>query len=208
MTRILLISGSTHPSSVQSAALRTACRIAPADVIVEMYDGLPGLPPFVPGGSTAPEAVAGLRQQVAAADVLLFSTPEYAGSMPGSLKNLLDWLVAGGDLHDKAAAWLSVAAPGQDEGARAALESALDYGNARMLRWACARIPLAQAAVDADGLITDPQLRLAVTDMLQAFGRFLAAPKPRQTPSWDTYSSVYPVVLREKPSATTWRARS
>jgi chromate reductase len=207
MTRILLISGSTDPSSVQSAALRTACRIAPADLTVEMYSGLRGLPPFTPGGATAPETVADLQKHVAAADVLLFSTPEYAGSLPGSLKNLLDWLIAGGDLHDKPAAWLSLAAPGQDEGARAALESALDYGNARVLRWACARIPLAQA-VDADGMITDMRLRLAVTDMLQGFGRFLAAPKPRQTPSWDTYSSVYPVVLRETPSATTWRARS
>jgi chromate reductase, NAD(P)H dehydrogenase (quinone) len=208
MTRTLLISGSTHERAVQTAALRTAGRLAPADTTATLYDGLRDLPAFVPGEPTTPEAVAQLRQQVAAADVLLFSTPEYAGSMPGTLKNLLDWLIAGGDLHDKPAAWLSVAAPGQDAGAHTTLETALSHGNARILHWACTRVPLSPGAVDDQGMVADPQLHLALADMLQAFGRFLAAPKPRQAPSWDTYSSVYPVVLRKDPppSYDNWRA--
>ena len=199
MTRILLISGSTHEQSVHTAALRTASRLAPADSTVTLYDGLRSLPAYVPGEPTPPEAVGRLRHQVAEADVLLVSTPEYAGSLPGSLKNLLDWLIAGGDLLDKPAAWLSVTAPGQDEGARAALESALGHGSARVLQWACTRIPLDPNGVDAQGMIADPQLHLALTDMLQAFGRFLATPQARPKPSWDAYSSVYPVVLRQTP---------
>jgi hypothetical protein len=197
MTRILLVSGSTHEGSLHTAALRTASLLAPAGVTATLYGGLRGLPAFVPGEPAAPDAVAALRREVAAADVLLFSTPEYAGSLPGSLKNLLDWLIAGGDLHDKPAAWLSVSAPGQDEGAGATLETALGHGNARMLRWACTRIPLAPNAVDAHGLVADQQLHLALTDMLRGFGRFLATPPPRKAPSWDVYSSVYPVVLRK-----------
>ncbi len=208
MTRILLVSGSTHEGSVHTAALRTASRLAPADVTATLYAGLRDLPAFVPGEPVPPDAVAGLRRQVAAADVLLFSTPEYAGSLPGSLKNLLDWLIAGGDLHDKPAAWLSVAAPGHDEGAAATLETALGHGNARVLRWACTRIPLAPNAVDAHGVVADPQLHLALTDMLRGFGRFLGTPKPRPAPSWDTYSSVYPVVLRkDRPTSGPWRPR-
>jgi chromate reductase len=208
MTRILLISGSTREGSLHTAALRAAVRLAPADITATCYEGLRELPAFVPGEPVAPDAVSRLRQQVAAADVLLFSTPEYAGSLPGSLKNLLDWLVAGGELHDKPAAWLSVAAPGQDEGARATLESALGHGNARVLHWACTRIPLGLDAVDAEGVIADPHLRQALLDMLLGFGRFLATPAPKQSPSWQAYSSVYPVVQRRDTSAfDKWRAQ-
>ena len=115
--------------------------------------------------------------------------------------------MAGGDLHQKPAAWLSVAAPGQDEGARATLESALGHGNARLLKWACTRIPLGPSAVGAQGFVTDPQLRLALLDMFQAFGRFLAT-APRPTPSWQAYSSVYPVIARPDTSAfDRWRAQ-
>jgi chromate reductase len=205
MTRILLVSGSTREESLHTAALRTATGFLPAT----LFDGLRGLPAFVPGEPVAPEAVTGLRDLVTAADVLLFSTPEYAGSLPGSLKNLLDWLVAGGDLHDKPVAWLSLAPPGQDEGARAALESALAHGNARLLNWACARIPLALSAVGADGLIGDPQLHRAIQDIGQALDRFLAVPKARKQPSWQAYSSVFPVIGRPDTSAyDRWRAQS
>ncbi|MGX6604748.1 NADPH-dependent FMN reductase [Micromonosporaceae bacterium Da 78-11] len=207
MTRILLISGSTRDRSLHSAALRTATRLAPAEITTVLYDGLRGLPAFVPGEPTPPDEVTRLRDEVAAADVLLFSTPEYAGSLPGSLKNLLDWLVAGGELHDKPAAWLSVAAPGQDEGARAALETALGHGNARLLHWACTRIPLDLGAVGADGVIDDPQLHRAILDILQALGRFLATPAARKQPSWQAYSSVFPVITKTDTTAfDRWRA--
>jgi NAD(P)H-dependent FMN reductase len=201
MTRILLISGSTHDGSLHTAALRMAARFAPADITIDLYDGLRGLPAFVPGDQTSPGAVAMLRHRVDAADAMLFSTPEYAGSLPGSLKNLLDWLVDGGHLDGKPAAWLSMAAPGQDEGALATLQTVLGHGNARVLRSACIRIPLSPAAVDAQGMVTDPRLHMALSDMLQALARSLAAPEPRQPPSWQVYSSLYPIVPGRDTSA-------
>jgi NAD(P)H-dependent FMN reductase len=209
MTRILLITGGTSEGSLHTAALRTAVRFAPAGLTTTLYDGLRGLPAFVPGEQPVPAAVARLRGEVEAAGALLFSTPEYAGSLPGSLKNLLDWLVDGGDLNGKPAAWLSVAAPGQDESALTALQTALSFGNARLLRPACIRVPLDPAAVDAEGMVTDPQLHQAVQDILQSLVRSAGAPRPRAQPSWQAYSSVFPVIMRRDASTPRgWRPPS
>jgi NAD(P)H-dependent FMN reductase len=150
-----------------------------------------------------------LRRVVDASDAVLFSTPEFAGSLPGSLKNLLDWLVDGGNLGGKPVAWLSVAGGGQDDGARAMLETVLGHANARVLRPACIRVPLAPASVDARGIVGDPQLHMAVRDMLQTLQRSLTVSPPRPQPSWQAYSSVYPVVpRREGPTFETWRPPS
>ena len=206
MTRILLVSGSTVEDSLYTAVLRTAARFATPGVSATLYDGLRSLPAFVPGQRPAPGVVAHLRDRVGAADALLFSTPEYAGSLPGSLKNLLDWLVDGGDLDGKPAAWVSVAAHGRDEGARAALETALSHGNARLLRGACVRIPLSMDAVDAQGFVTDSRLRTALHDLLQTLARSLAVAPPRQ-PSWQAESSLYPMVLRRPGPASPYGNR-
>jgi chromate reductase len=201
MTRILLISGSIREGSLHTAALRTAVRFAPPEITATLYGGLRSLPAFVPGEQPTPDPVALLRHQVNGADAVLFSTPEYAGSLPGSLKNLLDWLADGGALDGKPVAWLSVAAPGQDEGARATLETVLTHSKARVLRPACIRVPLSPSAVDAQGIVTDQRLHMALLDMLQALTRSLAIPQQRQPPSWQAYSSLYPVVPRRDPSA-------
>jgi len=198
MMRVLLISGSTREGSLHTAALRTAARFAPEEITASLYDGLRGLPAFVPGEHT-PDAVTFLRHRVNAASALLFSTPEYAGSLPGSLKNLLDWLADGGELDGKPVAWLSVSAPGRDEGAYATLDTVLTHGGAQVLRPACIRVPLSLGSVDAQGLVTDPQLHMALLDMLQVLTRSLAVQQPRPQPSWQAYSSVYPVVQRSNP---------
>jgi chromate reductase len=200
MTRILLVSGSTHPASVQSAALRTAARTAPPDIAVTLFDGLRDLPAFVPGERTPLSAVTLLRHQVAAADAILFSTPEYAGSLPGSLKNMIEWLVAGGQLGGKPVAWLSVLAPGNDENACATLEAALGHGNAKLLTTCCVRVPVEPGSVDAQGLVDDPRLRQALQDVLQSMARALTTPaRPTEQPSWQAYSSVLPVIQRREP---------
>ncbi|GIE88008.1 NADPH-dependent FMN reductase [Actinoplanes regularis] len=199
MTRVLLISGSIRDGSLHSAALRTAARFAPPEVEATLYPGLSGLPAFLPGDPEPPAAVTDLRRRVAETDAVLFSTPEYAGSLPGSLKNLLEWLVDGGLLNGKAAAWLSVVTPGRDEGARAGLESVLEHGGARLLRAACVRIPLDARAVDEHGLVPDPRLRQALQDVLRALGRSPAAPRPE--PSWQVRSSLYPMITRSETPA-------
>jgi NAD(P)H-dependent FMN reductase len=169
MTHLLLISGSTRAGSTNTAALRTAASLVPDDVTAMLYDGLVTLPAFVPGDQEPPAAVAELRRTVEEADAVLFCTPEYAGTIPGSLKNLLEWLVGSGELNGKPVAWLSVAASGRGEGARETLETVLGYVDANLLTSACARIPVARDAVTTDGIIADPQVTAALRDMLRRF---------------------------------------
>ena len=94
--RLLAISGSLRASSSNTALLRAPQALAPEGVEVEVYDGLADLPFFDPGldldpnSYRAPEPVLRLRAAIAAAQGLIFCTPEYAFGMPGVLKNALD----------------------------------------------------------------------------------------------------------------------
>jgi chromate reductase, NAD(P)H dehydrogenase (quinone) len=207
MTRILLISGNPREASLHTAALRTAAQVAPPEITAALYAGLTTLPAFVPGEWSPPEPVTRLRQEVAAADAVLLCTPEFAGSLPGSLKNLLDWLVDGGDLTGKPVTWLSLAVPGEDEGARETLESVLGHAAAKVLRSACIRIPVDPAGVDVADVVADPRLHQALQDMLATLVRVLDAHQ-RPQPSWQAVSSVNPTVQRtpDRPFQN-WRAQ-
>src|SRR5919201_278317 len=91
--RILAISGSLRRDSYNTALLRAAAEEAPEDVEIVLWEGLKEIPPYdadddsVPG----PETVERFRDVVRAADAVLFATPEYNSSVPGALKNALDW---------------------------------------------------------------------------------------------------------------------
>jgi NAD(P)H-dependent FMN reductase len=159
--RILLISGSTREGSTNTAALRTFAAAAPDWVTPVRYGGLAGLPAFNPDddGPDLPAAVAELRQEIADADAVVVSTPEYAGTLPGSFKNLLDWTVGGGELSGKPVAWINVANEGRGGGAQATLETVLGYVAAAVVEQACRRLPVSRDWIGADGLITDPGFR-------------------------------------------------
>src|SRR6516164_8753219 len=93
MLRILGISGSLRRGSHNTNLLRAAAELLPPGVELEVYDGLRELPPYDPDLDVDPAhpAVARLRDDIAAADGVLIATPEYNGSIPGVLKNALDW---------------------------------------------------------------------------------------------------------------------
>ena len=101
--RILAISGSLRASSSNTALLQAAAALAPQDVEVVLYDGLGDLPHFNPDldGETVAPAVSSWRSKLRDADGVVFSVPEYAHSVPGVLKNSLDWVVGSGELADK-----------------------------------------------------------------------------------------------------------
>src|SRR5690349_24702152 len=91
--RILAISGSLRRGSHNASLLRAAGELLPpADELV-LWDELRDVPPYDQDDDVepAPLAVASLRQAVADADAVLIATPEYNSSVPGALKNALDW---------------------------------------------------------------------------------------------------------------------
>jgi chromate reductase, NAD(P)H dehydrogenase (quinone) len=169
-THVLLLSGSTRSGSVNAAALTTAAAVAPRRVTAVMYDGLARLPAFNADhdGDHVPQAVAGLREQIAAADAVLFSTPEYAGSLPGSFKNLLDWTVGGGQLYGKPVAWINVAAEGRGRAAQETLATVLGFVGAAIIETACRHIPVDRAAIGPDGAVTGPRFHAEIARVWDA----------------------------------------
>ncbi|HEV7774573.1 MAG TPA: NADPH-dependent FMN reductase [Conexibacter sp.] len=173
--RILLISGSLRGGSTNTALLRTAREVAPAGVATVLYEGMAGLPHFNPDddaeGMPVHSAVAALRAAIHEADVLLLSTPEYAGALPGSFKNLLEWTVGDASTYRKPVAWVNTsgsAAPTGAADAHDSLRKVLGYVHAEIVEEACAWIPVPRGAVGADGLIVDVEIRSQVADVLAA----------------------------------------
>ncbi|MEU4669296.1 NADPH-dependent FMN reductase [Amycolatopsis sp. NPDC023774] len=169
---ILLICGSLRGGSVNAAVIGTAAGFTESKV----YAGLGDLPHFNPDDDLDPlhPAVAALRAEVGAADGVLICTPEYAGGLPGSFKNLLDWTVGGGEIYGKPVSWInasSVAAPTGGADAHESLRKVLTYAGARIVEDACARIPIPRHTA-ADGVITDPDLRGRIA---MAVSRLVAA---------------------------------
>jgi NAD(P)H-dependent FMN reductase len=175
-TRILLLSGSTRGGSTNTAALRTAQAVAPPGTATVMYEGLAGLPAFNPDDDTEPlpAPVAELRREIAAADALLICTPEYAGTLPGSFKNMLDWTVGGTEISGKPVAWINVAAEGRGAGAHETLALVLGYVTADVIAAACLRLPLSRAAVNGRGLITDREFRGELAGVLALVAEYVS----------------------------------
>jgi len=89
--RILGIAGSLRKSSFNRAALRAAQQLAPEGVTVEIFE-LDGIPPFnQDDDANPPQRVTEFKARIKAADAILFVTPEYNYSIPGVLKNAIDW---------------------------------------------------------------------------------------------------------------------
>jgi chromate reductase len=90
--RVLGITGSLRSDSHNGRLLRAAAHLLPPDVELVEFDGLKAIPPFDEDDEAAPgAAVEHWREQLERADALLFATPEYNHSIPGALKNAVDW---------------------------------------------------------------------------------------------------------------------
>jgi NAD(P)H-dependent FMN reductase len=167
--RVLVVSGSTRSASTNTALCRTAPLCAPPGVEVTVFDDCTVLPHFNPehDHDPLPPPVVALRGAIA--DAVLFCCPEYAGSVPGSVKNLLDWTVGDTAFTAKPTAWVKVAVDAQrGEGARATLATVLRYVQAEIVASACRHIPVSREMVGPDGLIADPATREAIGQTLQA----------------------------------------
>jgi chromate reductase, NAD(P)H dehydrogenase (quinone) len=116
-----------------------------------------------------PPAVVELRREIRASDALLFSTPEYAGDLPGSFKNLLDWTVGDdqpGSIHTKPVAWVNVAVRGAPH-AHESLRRVLGYVGATVIEAACVELPVRSEIVTDDGLVADQGVQLRLAEALE-----------------------------------------
>jgi NAD(P)H-dependent FMN reductase len=176
-SRILLVSGSTRGASTNSALLRTAAAGPPEGVEAKLYTGMTDLPHFNPDDDRdpLPPAVAGLRARIATADAVLICTPEYAGALPGTFKNLLDWSVGGPEMYGKPVAWVNASgSPTRAAHAHASLETVLRTIHADVVTEACAHIAVPRQTVGADGTVADPAVRRRIREVLAILARYAA----------------------------------
>jgi chromate reductase, NAD(P)H dehydrogenase (quinone) len=161
--RILAVSGSLRTGSHNTSLLWAAAEAAPEGVEVEVWQGIGDLPIYDQGleGSDLPDAVRRLREDWAAADAILFATPEYNGSVPGGLKNAVDW--ASRPVRESALTNKTVAVIGASTGqfgamwAQAELRKILGVTGARVVG---DELPVTRAheKIDAEGRLLDGEL--------------------------------------------------
>lgn len=179
--RILAVSGSLRAGSFNTALLRAVADAAPDGVDVELWEGVAELPLYDQDleDSDLPEAVLRLREDWASADGILFATPEYNGSVPGGLKNAVDWAS-----RPKLAAALTnqnVAVVGTSTGqfgamwAQGELRKILGIAGARVVGEALP-VPRAPERFDVEGRV-DAELVGQLVDVLETLVRE-AAPVP------------------------------
>jgi chromate reductase, NAD(P)H dehydrogenase (quinone) len=172
--RVLGISGSLRRASHNTALLRHAGELFDTEgAEFELYDGLRDIPPYDEDDDVdnGPEAVARLRAAVAEADAVFFSTPEYNHSIPGALKNAIDWVsrpMATNPLRNK-----PVAVIGASTGmfgavwAQAELRKVLGATGARVVH---SEVPVGHAHTrfDDDRRVNDPNLEEQVLAVVQS----------------------------------------
>ncbi len=94
--KLLAISGSVRARSTNTALLHALANLAPRSIAIEVFAGVGDLPVFSPDreGDLTPDDVRAFQQKIADADGLIIASPEYVRTLPGGLKNAIDWLVS------------------------------------------------------------------------------------------------------------------
>ena len=178
--QILGIAGSLRRGSHNRRLLRAAgAELAPGASLLE-WEGLAGLPAFNEDEETAPPAaVRAFLADIEGADALLIATPEYNASVPGALKNALDW--ASRPFPENVLRHKPCAVIGASTGlfgavwAQAEVRKALKASGAHVLE---SELPvgMADGAFDADGALADPELGARLRDLLGDLVREVGAP--------------------------------
>lgn len=169
MSTILTVSGSLRAGSSNSALLAAAALVAPPDVSIVRYRELGELPPFNPDveeSGAIPSAVAHWRSLLASADALLFSSPEYAHGIPGTLKNALDWIVGGSEIVGKPVGVLSASAASRF--VHPQLVEVLTVMSASVIPEATLVLDIRRRGATPASLIADPALASALTGAVAA----------------------------------------
>jgi chromate reductase, NAD(P)H dehydrogenase (quinone) len=173
MAKILGVSGSLRPDSWNTRLLHAAAELLPPGVELELYENLKAVPPYDEEDDRhpVPAAAADFRDAIAGADGILIATPEYNSSIPGQLKNALDWAsrpLATNVLRNK-----PVAVIGASTGAfgavwaQAELRKVLAAIGARVVEGEVA-VGHAPTRFDVNDSLVDDQLREQLRETLEA----------------------------------------
>jgi chromate reductase len=169
---ILGIAGSLRKASYNRGALAAAQQLAPADARIETFD-LKGIPPFNQDEeSPAPDKVVQFKARIRAADAILFATPEYNYSIPGVLKNAIDWASRpyGDSAWDGKPVAIMGASPGMLGTARAQyhLRQTFVFLNMYPLNKPEVMIANASKRFDEQGNLTDEDTREHIRKLVQS----------------------------------------
>jgi chromate reductase, NAD(P)H dehydrogenase (quinone) len=185
LTKILGISGSLRRGSYNTRLLEAAAELLPEGVELELFDGLKEVPPYDEDDDVepAPDPVARLRKSIGDADAVFIATPEYNSSIPGQLKNALDW--ASRPLMTNSMRFKPVAVAGASTGAFGAVWA---QGELRKVLAAMgARVVEAEVAVghaptrfDEQGRLVDEDIREQLAELLKLL--LAAVAERRETP--------------------------
>lgn len=178
--RILGIAGSLRRESHNRAMLRAAARLAPEGVTVEVYDGLGTVPVFNEDlEAEPPPGVVSLRQALCRADGLLLATPEYNQSVPGVVKNMIDWLS-----REEGLSGLPVAVIGASTGpwgtriAQTLLRQMLLSVQAVVMSDPTLFVPHVGGLLDHDGELVDPQTSRRLEKVVSSFADWIRLVAP------------------------------
>ena len=170
--KILAFAGSLRKGSYNKALVRAALEVTPENVAMEVFD-LEGIPPYNQDlEKTPPQKVTEFKEKIRTADALLIATPEYNYSIPGVLKNAIDWAsrpYQGNPFEGKPVAIMS-ASIGKLGGARAQYHLRQCFVFLNMYPVNKPEVMLAFAAenVDADGRLTNEQTRTLIRQLIEA----------------------------------------
>lgn len=183
MTTILGISGSLRQGSYNTALLRTASTLMPAGIVlaVETIKGIPLYDGDLEASDGIPPEVSRLKDAIAAADGLLIATPEYNNSMPGVLKNAIDWFSRPPDDIKRVFGGKPVAVMGASPGGFGTILSQNAW--LPVLRtlgtrpWFEGRLMVSRAnkVFDDMGAMVDPAMQEQLIRFLAGFAQFVAS---------------------------------
>lgn len=170
--KIFAISGSTRAQSSNLKLLRAVAEMMEG-YDVEIFEGLSEIPHFNPDldYDPAPEAVALLRQKITEANAVLICTPEYVFSLPGSLKNALEWMVSTVVFSEKPVGLITASASGKK--GHAQLKMVMKTLGAKFTPKTCLLISSIKAKMGATGEIVDEKTRQEVEQFTVSLDRVL-----------------------------------